>query len=418
MSNPPRFRWLSTRLPSLEKPRLVVLTGARQTGKTTLARRHFAALAYQSLDDMVLREALRQVPAVRWAKEVGAAILDEAQKEPSVFEKVKYAFDAGDLRSSVLLGSSRILLLDHVRETLAGRAFVYDLYPLMASEVRWADSDRPEPPLIDRLLTEDSPQDLLRNEPVQRLPQHDEPARAALAHVQQWGGMPELLRLGEQERHEWLRSYIQTFLERDLLDLVRLSDLQPFSTLQRLCMLRSGNLLNYSDLARDAAIAPKTAQRYLEYLRISYQVLLLPPYATNLTSRVVKSPKVYWADLGLLRSATNQWQTSGGTLFETAVVVELHKWISTLARPASLTFYRTTSGMEVDALIETAAGVLAIEIKDRDGADRSDCRGLRALQRELGARWRAGLVVHRGRTLELLDAGAGIWSVPAHRLLV
>lgn len=412
-----RFRWLGTRLPAPDRPRLVVLSGARQTGKTTLAKARYPTLAYHNLDDLDLRVALRAIPAIRWAKDVGAAVLDEAQKEPTVFEKVKYAFDAGDLASTILLGSSRILLLDRVQETLAGRAFVFDLWPLMPSEVRQPAGPRAEPPLLDRLLCDATPDDVLRAETPRWLPALDEPHWAAFEHVLHWGGMPELLRLADAERREWLRSYAQTFLERDLLDLVRLADLEPFAALQRLCMLRSGGLLNYSDLARDAKVSPKTAQRYLEYLRLSYQVLLLPPYTTNLTSRLVKSPKVYWVDLGLLRQATQQFQSPRGELFETAVVVEIHKWISTLSREASLSFYRTTSGLEVDLMIETATGVLGIEIKDRDGANRSDLRGLRAIAKELGSRWRGGLVVHHGRTIERLDDGTGIWGVPAHRLL-
>lgn len=397
--------------------RLVVLTGARQTGKTTLAKAAFPRLAYHNLDDLELRRTLRDVPAARWGKDVGEAVLDEVQKEPAVFDKVKYAFDAGDLRASVLLGSSRLLLLEKVRETLAGRAFVFDLWPLMPSEVRQPAGSSAEPPLLDRLLGDDALDAVLTNESPQLLPGPDDDRWSAFEHVLRWGGMPELLRLDEADRREWLRSYTQTFLERDLLDLVRLAGLEPFAALQRLCMLRSGQLLSYADLARDARIAPKTAQRYLEYLRLSYQVLLLQPYSTNLTSRVVKSPKVYWADLGLLRQATRQWEAERGELFETAVVVEVHKWVSTLARDVALTFYRTTSGLEVDLIVETGQGVIGIEIKDRDHADRTDARNLRAIAKELGAKWRGGLIVHHGRRLERIDAGLGIWAVPAHRLL-
>lgn len=411
-----RFRWLEQRLPR-DKRRLVVLTGARQTGKTTLARRCYQGLEHHNLDDLQLRTVLRDTPATRWAKDVGPAVFDEAQKEPSIFDKVKFAYDAGDLDASVLLGSSRILLLDRVRETLAGRAFVFDLWPLMPNEVRHAATDEPEPALLDRLLTVGEIGAVLADAPAQLLPSDDDSRWSAFEHVLRWGGMPELLRLADEDRRQWLRSYAQTFLERDLMDLARLHDLEPFAALQRMCMLRSGELLNYASIARDAKISAKTAQRYLEYLRLSYQVLLLQPFATNLTSRVVKSPKVYWVDLGLLRQATKQWHTEGGELFETAVVVEVHKWISTLGREASLSFYRTTSGLEVDLLIETERGVVGIEVKDRDGSDRSDARGLRAVAKELGDRWLGGMVVHHGRRIEAIDAPLQIWGVPAHRLL-
>ena len=136
-----RYRWLCTRLPSAGKRRLVVLTGARQTGKTTLARHVYADLRYLNLDAIEEREALRSLRSTSWGRAVGAAVIDEAQKEPGVFDKVKLAYDERQIAFSILLGSSRVLLLDRVRESLAGRAFVYDLWPLMASELRHADHE-------------------------------------------------------------------------------------------------------------------------------------------------------------------------------------------------------------------------------------------------------------------------------------
>ena len=134
--NEQKERWLAERLPMPDTRRLVVLTGARQTGKTTLARSRYAGIRYVDLDAVETRAALRELRTSAWASSIGPAVLDEAQKEPSVFGKVKYAFDEGSLSFTALLGSSRFLLLDRVRETLAGRAFVYDLWPLMASELR------------------------------------------------------------------------------------------------------------------------------------------------------------------------------------------------------------------------------------------------------------------------------------------
>ena len=134
-TNIQRFRFLRRQLGPLSSPRLILLTGARQTGKTTLARQVYSGLAYFNLDAPEQREALREIRADAWAATVGPAILDEAQKEPSLFDKVKFAFDAGQIDRTVLLGSSQILMLQRVRETLAGRAFVYELWPLMASEL-------------------------------------------------------------------------------------------------------------------------------------------------------------------------------------------------------------------------------------------------------------------------------------------
>ncbi|HVS62718.1 MAG TPA: ATP-binding protein [Thermoanaerobaculia bacterium] len=411
-------RVLTERLPTLEQRRLVVMTGARQTGKTTLARGVYGALRYLNLDSIELREVVRSVRTARWAEEIGAAVIDEAQKEPSVFEKVKYSYDEGTLDFTVLLGSSRILLLDRVRETLAGRAFVYELWPLTAAELAEAVRGSTDPPLLDELLRDlaAAARRLAACSPL-LLGEQDEAARAAIDHLASWGGMPALLPLDDEERREWLAAYQQTYLERDLTDLATLADLLPFRALQRLAMLRTGRLLNYSQLARDAGIAATTARRYLEYLRLTYQAVLLPPYHSNLSSRVIKTPKLYWTDLGLLRHGTRRWGPVDGEQFETLVVAELAKWVSTMALPVDLSFYRTHSGFEVDLLIEGEGVVLGVEIKQSRRVAARDHAPLRRLAESLGPRWAAGIVAYTGDRIECLDPAARVWAVPVHRLL-
>ncbi len=336
---------------------------------------------------------------------------------------MKLAFDEGDLSFSVLLGSSRILLLDRVRESLAGRAFVHELWPLLASEIRSPADDPPQLPLFDRLLTDPGGFEATLQAEPQRFLGADAAGRgAAIDHLSRWGGMPELLFLDDADRREWLRSYQMTFLERDLADLTRVFDLLPFRTLQRLAMLRTGQLLNYAELGRDAALSAATARRCLEYLRLSYQVGLLPPYARNVTSSTVKTPKLHWMDIGLLRQGTGMWGPLDGPMFETLVVAEARKWVDTMARDASLWFYRTRSGHEIDLLVTVPEGVIAIEIKNRWQAGRRDTTGLVRLARALGDEWVGGLVVHRGADLlplyEARDAQlrSGIWAVPVQRL--
>lgn len=228
--------------------------------------------------------------------------------------------------------------------------------------------------------------------------------------------MPGLLALGDSDRRDWLRSYQRTFLERDLADLARLPDLDPFRSLEQLVMLRSGSLLSYAELARDARIAPSTAREYLRYLRISYQVVILRPFHTNLTSTVVKTPRVYWTDIGLLHQGTRQWGPLTGAQFEGLVVLECLKWIGTMASDAELFFYRTRSGFEVDLLIDTPRGILGLEVESRPEAVASDTRGLVALAEALGDRWLGGLVVTRGGEIRPLRPESSIWSVSAHRL--
>jgi predicted AAA+ superfamily ATPase len=410
-------RWIEKVLPSVDMRGLVLLTGARQTGKTTSTRRLYADLAYYNLDAMEYREQLSAVSSFAWAETVGKAVLDEVQKAPALLDKVKFAYDDGRLDFTALLGSAQILLLKNVKETLAGRVFLYELFPLMLSELVAGAQSELRPPLLARLLISDKPQDCMRAEPVVLLGEAVDRFKQAERHLWQWGGMPGLLPLSEQMRRQWLKSYEITYLERDLGDLARLDDLKPFRRFQKLAALRSGQILSFSELARDAGVAVETARRYLEYLRLSYQAFLLQPFSENITSQVVKTPKVFWMDCGLLRLLTGRVQDApmDGHFFESYVASELLKLMRTLQTDAQLFYYRTRSGLEVDFLVQPPHGLLAIEVKGRDAVGRTDIASMKRLADKLGKRWLGGLVVYQGDRLEELESGC--WAVPSYRLL-
>jgi predicted AAA+ superfamily ATPase len=414
-----KYRFLGRFLPNSTKRSLVVLTGARQTGKTTLAKAIYPLLNYVNLDAPENREVLRNISTPSWAATVRNAVIDEAQKEPSVFEKVKYAFDMGTVTFTVLLVSSQILLLKKVRESLAGRVGPYELWPLMMSEIDthsgktdWAA------PLFDEVLTGPPLDEVLRRAAPALLGEDEDARIRAENYLLKWGGMPALLSIeNDEERWKWLRDYEYTYLERDLSDLARLDDLGPFTKFQRLSALRSGQLLNYSELARDASISVDTARRYLEYLRLSYQVILLQPYFRNLTSSVVKTPKLYWLDIGLLRQMSGRREESGGEIYESLVVSEVVKWIRTAQRNAEVYFYRTRGGLELDMLIGLEGGrCLGMEIKGRRTIVPKDIKPLKAVADALGKAWAGGMIVYRGDEIRKL-ADPSIWAVPSRRLL-
>lgn len=185
--------------------------------------------------------------------------------------------------------------------------------------------------------------------------------------------MPELLHLADNDRVRWLRSYLYTYLELDLSDLARLPDLEAFKRFERLCALRSSGLLVYSELAKDAGISLETARRYLEYLKIFYQVFTLPPFSTNLASQGIKSLKLYGIDVCLVRQLSGFAGEASGEIYETMVVTEIRKWITPLQTQAEMFFYRTRSGLEVDLLVKTPNGILGAEIKHRRKVDLHDC---------------------------------------------
>jgi uncharacterized protein len=408
-------RWVNQHLPLADSRGLVLLTGARQTGKTTSARFCYATLPYYNLDAIEYRDQLSAVSSFSWARTVGAAVLDEVQKQPALLDKLKFAYDAGEISFSALLGSAQILLLKNVRESLAGRVYVFEIFPLMLSEL-CAGKGALHVPLIERLLgSEQADEVLAREVPVLLGPAEEEVSRCE-RHLLEWGGMPGLLALDENRRRQWLRSYELTYLERDLGDLARLDDLKPFRRFQKLAALRSGQLLSFSELARDAGVAVETARRYMEYLRLSYQAFLVQPFSKNLTSQVVKTPKVFWMDCGLLRSLTGLAAEApvSGHLFETYVAGELNKLLRTRQLDVQLFYYRTRSGMEVDFLLQTSRGVFALEVKNRERVSASDTHAMQRIASALGDQWLGGVVVYCGNRIESL--GNGFWAVPASRL--
>lgn len=413
-----KYRFLGQFLPKPIERKLVMLTGARQTGKTTLAKEKYPNLRYINFDSSENREAVRNIPAAAWARDIGNAIIDEAQKEPAVFEKVKYAYDEKGISFCLMLGSSQILLLKKVRESLAGRVSIYELWPLLMSEINTAapgNSTAVKAPLVDRLFSKDDFHKIFALIPAILIDKEDLLCREAESYLLRWGGMPALLPLSAEERWKWLKDYEYTYLERDLSDLAHLNDLEPFRKFQKLSALRSAKLLNYSELARDTQVSVDTARRYLEYLRLSYQVMLIQPYYSNITSSVVKTPKLYWLDIGLLRQLSGYKGEIPGEIYETMVVGELYKWIKTTQKDAEMYFYRTRSGLELDILLKTEYGFIGMEIKSRQIISGKDLRPLKEIAVGLGPKWRGGLVIYQGNKIEKITE-PNIWAVPSRRL--
>lgn len=413
-----KYRFFEDYIPKPDLRRLIILTGARQTGKTTISRYKYPQLNYINLDSPENRELLKSISSASWAKSVGNAIIDEAQKEPVVFEKVKYAYDDGGISFCLMLGSSQILLLKKIRESLAGRVSIYELWPLMMSELYWdADSKHIKSPLIDRFFSKENFNNILNDVSEVLLDKIDQKYHEAENHLLQWGGMPALLSLPDSERWKWLKDYKYTYLERDLADLARLDDLGPFRTFQKLSALRSGKLLNYSELARDASVSVDTARRYFEYLRLSYQTLLLQPYHKNITSSVIKTPKLYWLDIGLLRQLSGFRGELSGEIYETMVVGELMKWTKTTQNIGDIFFYRTRSGLELDILLQTENGIIGMEIKARKSIVSADLRALKEVASGLGKEWQGGMVIYQGNSVKKI-AEPNIWIIPSRRLFI
>jgi hypothetical protein len=409
-------RLLASQLPDASYRSILILTGARQTGKTTLVRAHYNELAYYNLDAIEFREQLSSISSFRWSNDVGEAVIDEIQKEPALFDKIKYAFDEKGINFSVLTGSSQILLLKKVQETLAGRVILQELFPFMLRELIHPKGENPIPNVLSRLISEKELSSTIESLPSVLLGKDWDLAKNAEDWLITWGGMAPLIHIPDpKNRKHWLKDYSITYLERDLADLAKLSDLMPFKKFQQIAALRSANLISFTDLSKDSGIGIETARRYLEYLRISYQAFLIQPYHKNLTSSLVKTPKLYWFDNGLLRHLSGLgFEIDNGQLFENYIASELMKFIRTNRLDVKLFFYRTRSGMEIDFILETKNGIIALEVKNRDSVSKSDFTNIKRLADAAGKAWLGGLVIYRGNKIQ--QYAHGLWAIPSCRL--
>lgn len=377
--------------------RILVLTGARQVGKSTLAKAAFPGYAYIDLDAPMDRDRLSKLGPEDWARRFPNAVVDEIQKMPELFETLKARFDRDPKAKYVLLGSSQILLAKRLQETLAGRVALAEMFPLTLLELIAGPDGVLGESRLARLLQTDSPNRMLEEwrDPLYPSSRAFAGATQAWDGLLRWGGMPFLQMHGntDEDKAGWLSDYQRTFLERDLLDLSENSRLEPFGRLQNLAALRTAQTIQYAELGRGASITAPTVQKYLRYLEMSYQAILLAPWFRNHEKRLSKMPKIHFLDCGILRSLTGRRGPLDGAEYESAVVAEIVKLVRTLALPVKAYFLRTSDGREVDLLLEREDGYIAIEIKMTTNVASTDGRHLLGLQELLDKPLLASLIL-------------------------
>jgi hypothetical protein len=367
----------ATVVAALRRFPVVVVTGARQTGKTTLVSAGAVAKGrtFRSLDDYdVLERALRQPDAL--LQDGARLTLDEVQRAPEMLLAIKRDVDRSREPGRFLLtGSANLLMMRRVSESLAGRAVYLTLWPMTEAEKQ---GRAVRGPWSDWLEASDARS--IRNRVAS-----SKRARTWISRVLA-GGYPVPALTAEQgERAQWFDGYVRTYLERDLQDLASISSLADFRRLMRLAALRVGQVLNQSELARDAALAQATAHRYLNLLETSCQIVRVPAFATSRTKRLVKTPKLYWTDTGLAaflaghagQGATGEAEVPGA-LLENLVLTHLLAWRETVVSRPEVHYWRTHSGVEVDFVIEAGRRLLPIEVKSAQRIRLADTAGLSA----------------------------------------
>ncbi len=333
----------------------VLLTGARQIGKSTLCLS--LDREYRVFDDLTQREAAKNDPQGYIASLPKPVTIDEIQKVPEVLDGIKLEIDGHRVNGSFLLtGSANVLDMKKAKETLAGRIVEIPMYPLSQKELH----HKPEENIIDILFTKG----------VEGL-RCDKKSVTELLEAILKGGYPEILKIDSSRgRSLWFNAYISTYVERDIRDVGELRDISAFIRFYNIIAPRSCGLVNKSDLANEANLSEATASNYLSMLEMIYQIALLKPYLSNISKRFIKSPKLFMTDSGLfchllgIASVDDLMQSKyKGDIIETFVYAELAKHIGYSQTQPSIYHYRTNDKKEIDFIIEKSDTIFAIEVK-------------------------------------------------------
>ena len=380
----------------------VVVTGARQTGKSTLAHA-LNTRRYHTMDDLDALDMAEKDPDRLLAGDAPITI-DEVQRVPKLLHAIKRHIDGNRrLGQFLLAGSANLLLMRQVAESLAGRASYLTLWPMTRREQLGIASCG----LWDLLIeSEDAAWlDLLQRE-------------AAIRNLKEWrafaktGGFPvPALHMHDQtERDIWFEGYVRTYLERDLLSLSTVASLPDFRRLMRAVCLGVGGLVNQTNLGRGLGLPQATVNRYLNLLETSYMLVRIPAYSDNRGKRLIKTPKMYWSDTGLALHLSGT-EPDGATL-ENLVLMDLLAWRDSSKARCEIYHWRSHSGLEVDFVIESGNGrLLPIEIKSTERPRLRDSVNLRAFRDQYGEQARFGLLLHDGDSVFWLtpDVLAAPW---------
>ncbi len=391
----------------------VLVNGARQTGKSTLVQskevvedgRH-----YLTFDDPGILAAARSDPNGFIAGLPLPVTLDEVQHVPELFPVIKAAIDRRRQPGQFLLtGSANVMLLPKLSESLAGRMEILTLWPFSQGEMK-----NHQESFVDSLF---SPKPANWSGKLRKIEWE-----ALLELLVAGGYPPAVARHSPARRDAWFQSYVMTMLQRDIRDLANIADSTAIPRLLSVVATRAGSLLNFADLSRTMALPQTTLKRYFALLEGTFLTQLLRPWARNLGKRVIQTPKVYLNDSGLLTyslgAAVDRLKAEGtlvGAVLENFVMMELRKQCTwSTARP-EIFFWRTTSGVEVDFVLEDRAGkVVGVEVKASATLGSHDARGLRELADAVGKNWLRGVILYAGS--EVIPFASNLHGIPTTSL--
>jgi hypothetical protein len=401
-------RWIEPRIIEalLDTP-VVLLAGPRQSGKTTLVRQMAAPdMRYLTLDDELTLLSARNDP-VGLIRSLDRAVIDEIQRAPQLLLAIKKSVDEDRRPGRFLLtGSANLMALPTVADSLAGRMETLSLLPLSQSEIEGRTANWIDSAFSGRILTTETP--ALGATLVERVLQ---------------GGYPEaVIRPTERRRVAWARQYIDAILQRDVRDIANIDKLDQLPRFLSGLAQTAGQMCNYTQLGGQVGLDGKTAARYAGIFEQMYLLKRVEVWARNRLNRVVKSPKLQFIDAGLLATLVGlgndealQDRSRFGHVLETFVFGELLKHTTTSEGDYRLLYYRDADQVEVDVVIENAAGqIMGVEVKAAATVNAGDLRGLKKLASIAGAQFKMGVLLYDGT--ETLPLGDGLWAAPLSSL--
>ncbi len=391
---------------------VVLLHGARQTGKSTLVQdisRDEHSASYVTFDDVTTMGAAKRDPLGFLEAYDGPLILDEVQRVPEILVAIKTLIDRQRTPGRFLLtGSANVLLLPKLSESLAGRMEILTLWPFSQGEIESRQETFVDAVFSERKLAYPSGRSMDRVDLIARVLR---------------GGYPEIIQRKTQPRRTaWFEAYVTTVIHRELRDLANIEYLTELPRLLRLLAARAGSQLNYTEISGAVGLPQTTVKRYLSLLETLYLLIPLPAWAPNLGKRLIKRPKILLNDSGLIAHLTRLDErqvekdaTFFGPVLENFVAMETRKQISWSRTRPSMYHFRTRTGAEVDLVLESPFGdLVGIEIKAAARVRNEDLRGLELLRELAGKRFRRGIILYTGK--ESIPFGKDLYALPIDSL--
>jgi predicted AAA+ superfamily ATPase len=390
---------------ALTRSPIVLLNGARQVGKSTLAHQVEQAhnYTYLTFDDEVIYAAAKNDPAGFISQLTKPVIIDEVQRVPELFLPLKIDVDNNRTPGRYLLtGSANPLLIPRLGDSLAGRMEIIELMPLSQGEIFHHQETFIDNLFLDQPLTQ--PKKYITRDEL-------------YAHIVR-GGYPSVQHTDVEDSDAWMRSYINLLLQRDIKDLAQIEKITELPNLLNILAHRTSNLLNVAEVARDCKMVTQTVHRYMSLLETIFLITLHQPWHTNISLRSIKSPKLYMIDTGLLCYLTGlttervkQEPVLIGKILENFIVSELKKAATWSTTKPNFYHFRTNDGREVDIILENRAGqIVAIEIKGSDTVGISDFKGIKYLQEKVPDRLIKGIVLYTGS--QMVPFGNNLYAIP------